>query len=595
MTWSDHLVILPILLPLAAGALSILLDGRVRHGPATVNLLSTLGLLAIAWILAWRTLGPGSLADGAQVVRVYLLGDWPSSFGIVLVLDRLSATMLALSATLSVGALVFSLARWHRMGQHFHPLFQFLLMGVNGAFLTGDIFNLFVVFEVMLAASYGLALHGSGKARVKAGMHYIAVNLVASLVLLIGASLVYAAAGTLGMADLAMRAPLLDERSRTLLEMGGAALSVAFLVKAAMWPLGLWLPAAYSTAAAPIAAMFAIMTKVGVYALLRFGWLLSDSRSPDFFNAQGLMIGGLATIAFGALGALASKETPRAAAFLTMVSSGTLLTVISIGDLSLVSAALYYLITSTLAAGALFCLAELAERDLDEKKPAAEDQGELAVPLLEAYGLQEDEPQDEEVGVPVPAVLAVLGIGFLACTLLMAGLPPLSGFIAKFAILRAMFESGHMGRAWIVTAALMLSGFATLAAMTRIGMRLFWSDAERPPPKVRFIEVAPVAMLLLCCVALTAQAGPAMAYLRGVAEGLSAPSSYIEAVRNAPRMREPLAEPPPLGSRTHQEGAAVAPLIVPALAPAASAPSPASALPAPPAALPSAPAAGGAP
>ncbi|MDD2868524.1 monovalent cation/H+ antiporter subunit D [Neomegalonema sp.] len=576
MTWSDHLVILPILLPLAAGALAILLDGRVRHGPAAVNLLSTLGLLAIAWTLAWRTLGPGSLADGAQVVRVYLLGDWPSSFGIVLVLDRLSATMLALSATLSVGALVFSLARWHRMGQHFHPLFQFLLMGVNGAFLTGDIFNLFVFFEVMLAASYGLALHGSGEARVKAGMHYIAVNLVASLILLIGASLVYAAAGTLGMADLAMRAPLLDERNRTLLEMGGAALSVAFLVKAAMWPLGLWLPAAYSTAAAPIAAMFAIMTKVGVYALLRFGWLLSDQRSPDFFNAQWLMIGGLATIAFGSLGALASREAPRVAAFLTMVSSGTLLTVVSIGDPSLITAALYYLVSSTLAAGALFCLAELAERGLDERKPA-EDQAELAVPLLEAYGLQEEEPQDEEVGVPVPAVLAVLGIGFLACTLLMAGLPPLSGFIAKFAILRAMFETGHTGRAWIVTAALLLSGFATLAAMTRLGMRLFWSDAERPPPKVRVIEAAPVALLLLCCVALTAQAGPAMAYLRGVAEGLSAPSSYIEAVRNAPRMREALAEPPPLGGLFHQEGPAVAPLLVPAppAAPAAPAGAPA--------------------
>lgn len=548
MHWSGHLVIAPILLPLLAGALALLLDGRVRHGPAVLGLLSTFGQLVIAWTLAWRTLGPGSLEDGAQIVRVYLLGDWPSSFGILLVLDRLSATMLALTATLAMAVLPFALARWHKAGQHFHPLFQFLLMGINGAFLTGDIFNLFVFFEVMLAASYGLALHGSGAPRVQAGMHYIAVNLVASLVLLIGASLVYAAAGTLGMADLAMRAPLLDDRSRTLLEMGGAALSLAFLVKAAMWPLGFWLPTAYSAAAAPVAAMFAIMTKVGVYALLRFGWLLSDARSPDFFNAQWLMTGGLITIAFGAIGAIASRETARVAAFLVIVSSGTLLTVISMGDPALIAGGVYYLISSTLAAGALFLLAELAERGLDEKPAAAQD--ELPVPLLEAYGQQdeEEEEQEEEVGVPVPAILAVLGIGFLACTLLMAGLPPLSGFIAKFAILRAMFEIGPTASAWVVTAALLLSGFATLAAMTRVGVRLFWADAERAPPRVRLIEAGPVAALLLCCVALTVQAGPAIAYLRGVAEGLSAPSHYIEAVRSAPRMRPALPEVPPLGA-----------------------------------------------
>ena len=139
---------------------------------------------------------------------VYLLGNWPPPFAIVLVLDRLSALMLLLTALLALPALIFAMARWDRRGQHFHSLFQFLLMGLNGAFLTGDLFNLFVFFEVLLAASYGLALHGSGPLRVRAGLHYIAINLAASLLFLIGVSLIYGVTGTLNMADLAARVPL---------------------------------------------------------------------------------------------------------------------------------------------------------------------------------------------------------------------------------------------------------------------------------------------------------------------------------------------------------------------------------------------------
>src|SRR5690606_37070884 len=154
--------------------------------------------------------------------RVYLLGNWPSQFGIVLVVDRLAALMLLLTAILGCAALVFALARWHRAGSFFHPLLQFLLMGLNGAFLTGDLFNLFVFFEVFLAASYGLALHGSGHARVRTGLHYVAINLAASSVFLIGVSLIYGAAGTLNMADLAARLPLLEPRERMFLEIGAS-------------------------------------------------------------------------------------------------------------------------------------------------------------------------------------------------------------------------------------------------------------------------------------------------------------------------------------------------------------------------------------
>jgi len=183
----DHLIILPILLPLATGALLLMFDDRQRVAKAVINFTATLLLVVIGVLLVSRAAEQG--VDAAAVAS-YPLGNWPVPFGIVLVADRLSAMMVLLTAILGVCALVYSLARWHAAGPSFHSLFQFLLMGLAGAFLTGDIFNLFVFFEVMLAASYGLALHGVGVARVKAGLHYIAVNLAASFLFLVGAALI---------------------------------------------------------------------------------------------------------------------------------------------------------------------------------------------------------------------------------------------------------------------------------------------------------------------------------------------------------------------------------------------------------------------
>src|SRR5690606_18249929 len=177
--WAQHLIILPILVPLISGAALLFIADRQRVAKAMVSLGSTIALALISLLLIGIVAGENSY-DG-----VYLLGNWAASFGIVLVVDRLSALMVALTAILAVPVLIFSLARWHSAGAHFHSLYQFLLMGLNGAFLTGDLFNLFVFFEVMLAASYGLLLHGSGPLRVKAGMHYIVVNLAAALLFLI--------------------------------------------------------------------------------------------------------------------------------------------------------------------------------------------------------------------------------------------------------------------------------------------------------------------------------------------------------------------------------------------------------------------------
>src|SRR4051812_37980280 len=249
----DHLTIAPIVIPLLAGTLMLLIGERRRPLKAAIGIASALLQLAAAILLL--LLADGAIAGtDAAAVRVYRLGDWPSLFGIVLVLDRLSALMLVLTSILGLAALTFSLAHWQRAGAHFHPLFQFQLMGLNGAFLTGDLFNLFVFFEVMLAASYGLQLHGSGWLRVRSGLHYIAVNLLASSLFLVGLAVIYGVMGTLSIADVADKLAHVAARDRGLLHAGAAILAVAFLVKAAIWPLNNWLVPAYAATSAPVAA-----------------------------------------------------------------------------------------------------------------------------------------------------------------------------------------------------------------------------------------------------------------------------------------------------------------------------------------------------
>ena len=327
----EHLIVMPIVLPLVSAALMLLIDERNRSLRAAINVVSTLILLGVAVALLRFADTPTANASGS--VGVYLLGNWSAPFGIVLVVDRLSALMLVLTSILALAALVFSIARWHRAGVHFHVLVQFLLLGLNGAFLTGDLFNLFVFFEVLLAASYGLVLHGSGALRVKAGLHYIAINLATSSLFLIGVSLIYGATGTLNMADLAARIPGIADGDRMLLEAGAAILGVAFLVKAGMWPLCFWLPGTYAVAAPPVAALFSIMTKVGIYVVLRL-WLLlfgGEAGASAYFGGDWLLLGGIATVIFGSLGALASQDLARLAGFNVLVSSGTLLAVICRG------------------------------------------------------------------------------------------------------------------------------------------------------------------------------------------------------------------------------------------------------------------------
>jgi multicomponent K+:H+ antiporter subunit D len=526
-----HLTIAPVVVPLLAGALMVLIGERRRTVDAAVGLASVLVLLTIAITLLLMADGAG-----APTVHVYRLGDWPPLFGIVLVLDRLSALMVLLTSVLGLAALVFALARWHRAGAYFHPLFQFQLMGLNGAFLTGDLFNLFVFFEVMLAASYGLALHGAATARVRASLHYIAINLAASLLFLIGVSMIYGVAGTLNVADLATRIAAIAPEDRALVETGFAILGVAFLTKAAMWPLGFWLPTTYAAASAPAAAILSILSKVGVYAVLRL-WLMlfgDVAGSSAGFGGAWLLLGGLATIAFGSVAVLATQSLARLAGASVLVSSGTLLAAIGVGQVAVTGGALFYLASAVLALAALFLLIELVERG---RAVGAE---VLAV-TREAYGEGEEAGPDEaEVGIAIPAMTAILAMSFMACALLVAGLPPLSGFLGKFAILAPLFDaSGVVAAGWFLLAVLVLSGLATLIAMTRAGIDVFWASPAEAVPRVHVLEIGPVLLLLALCGAMTVQAGPVMDYMQATAQSLHAPQDYVRAVIPAPASGTP--------------------------------------------------------
>ena len=530
---SDHLMIAPVILPLLAGAMMLALGGeRRRNFDATLNVVSTFALVSIAIALLRD-------ADAAPtgMMGVYRLGNWPAPFAIVLVVDRLSALMLLLTNIIAAAAVVFSLARWHRAGSHFHSLFQFLLMGLNGAFLTGDLFNLFVFFEVLLAASYGLALHGSGLARVKAGLHYIVINLAASLMFLVGVSLIYSVSGTLNMADLATRIPAIRADDRALLETGAGILGIAFLVKAGTWPLCFWLPPTYAAVAPPVASIFAILTKVGGYILLRL-WLLlfgDEAAASAQFGGEWLLLGGMATIAFGAIGSLAAQDMGRLAANSVLVSSGTLIAAIGMGQVGVTSGVLFYLISSTLGLSAFFLLIELAERG---REPGAD---MLAV-TREAYGEADEMENAEEFGIAIPATMAMLGVAFLVCALVISGLPPLSGFIAKFALLTAALnpraEDGAVSAAaWALLVMLILSGLASLIAMTRAGINAFWASPDRTVQRVRLIEMAPVVILLILCAIQTIEAGPIMRFVQATAQSLHAPQDYVRGVLGAAAWR----------------------------------------------------------
>lgn len=478
----SHLPLLPILLPLLAGAL--LLFG-VRWGPGThraLAALATLLTLAVALRLAALSL------DGA--VRVYLLGDWPAPFGIVLVLDRLAALLLALTAVLAAASLAHAVHGGDRAGPHFHALFQFQLAGLNGAFLAGDLFNLFVFLEVLLIASYGLLLHGGGPRRARAGLHYVVLNLVGSALFLFAVGLVYAAAGTLNLADLARKVPALGAADAPLAATGGLLLLVVFGLKAALPPLHFWLPHAYTAAAAPVAALFAVMTKVGVYAVVRV-------VAPVFGMepiAPWLLGAALLGVAVGSMGVVAAGGLREATAYLVMVSVGTLLAGVGLGSVAGLGGALYYLVHTTLVSAGLFLLADLIDHD----RP---------------HGTR-------------PAGAGRLGALFLLGAVAAAGMPPLSGLVGKLAILLAAQDSPWAPGIWAV---ILLSSLLLIVGLSRTGIRLFLEGVPAATPGPGAARLAPAALLLGSSPLLVLCGGPFIELTSAAAAQVLDPGAYAQA------------------------------------------------------------------
>ena len=495
----NHWIALPVVLPALTAALLVLLlrtDIRVQR---IVSVASTVLLLA-------TTIGLWSLAAGGP--RAYLIGSWPAPFGIVLVLDRLSALMLLLAALIGFAALLYAVAGWDTRGRHFHALFQFQLLGINGSFLTGDVFNLFVFFEVMLIASYGLVLHGGGPWRLKAGFQYVAINLIASTMFLFAVGLMYGVTGTLNMADLAVKVARLAPGDHALITVSAVLLFAVFAVKCALVPLHWWLPATYSAGPAPAIALFAVLTKVGAYSIIRVHTLVfgADASPISDLLQQLLLPAAVLTLLMGALGVLASRTMLDLASYSVVVSMGTLL-IAAVGlDPRQLAAALYYLLHSTLISAALFLLVDVV----------AATRGDAADRLTPS------------AAVSRPALFGGL---FLLASMAMAGLPPLSGFVGKIVILDSIRGASAAALTWtaiIGTSLLLLVGYA------RAGSTLFWKPAAAvsaaPHVPLRAGPVLIVCCLLGSTLALSIFGGGVMTVLDATAQEVLEPGKYIRAV-----------------------------------------------------------------
>lgn len=504
-----HEVVLPIVLPLVAGAALLLLEKVASRWVPVVSAAAVAAGVVLAALLVRQ-------ADHG-LVHAYLLGNWAAPHGVALALDRLSALMLLVTALVAAAALTYALAgddrRHETPSRHFHALFQFQLMGLNGAFLTADLFNLFVFFEVLLAASYGLLLHGATRERLKASVHYVVFNLAGSALFLVAVSLLYAVAGTLNMADLAVKLPQLAAQNQRLAQSALLMLLVVFAVKAALLPLYFWLTDTYASASAPTAALFAVLTKVGVYAIV---------RATTLFVPAGLVTGAspllsmlaLATLVLAALGALAAVRLRTLVAYLVVASAGTLLLATGLGSESGLAAGLFYLVPSTLVACAWFLLADriaAARGGSDRLQPGQR-----------------------------PAAWAPLGIGFFVAAVAVAGVPPLAAFMGKALLLQAAGTTPWAG--WVV-AGVLSSSLMVMVALARAGSVLFWEQGSGPasgtpdraqdptgqPGLARAATIGALAAVVLCAVA----AGPIARYTAATAAQVFAPQDYVKAVLGA--------------------------------------------------------------
>lgn len=502
----SHWLIAPILLPLLCGTLLVALAKRSPAVQRGVSAIATTASLPIAIGLLITA------ADGNY--RVYEVGDWPVPFGIVLVLDRLSALLLLITAVVASCSLLYAMRGADMEGRNFHALFQFQLMGLNGAFLTGDLFNLFVFFEVLLIASYSLLLHGGGASRTRAGFHYVVLNLIGSTLFLVAVGVLYGLLGTLNMADLAMRISDAPVGDAALLRAGGLLLLVVFALKAALLPLYFWLPGAYDAVSAPVAALFAIMTKVGIYAIIRVFTLVFGPQAgvAADLGAPWIWPLALATLLAAALAVLASSSLRSLIAYLIIVSIGMLLTAVGLFTASGLSAALFYMIHTTTITAGLFLLADM----IGTQRGGMDDRLEPAPPVAQPL---------------------LLGVLFFIGAVAIVGLPPLSGFVGKLMILLA--SRGDPAVAWIWSVVLVAS-LLSLIALSRAGSMVFWktrgpiAGSDTKVTSAGLLSKMPAIVLLSFSVLLVMSGKPVTVFTSATAEQIANPRNYIEGVLGVP-------------------------------------------------------------
>lgn len=494
----SHLILLPILLPMLFGSLLLIGFRWPLWVKRMISLTASFTLLPVAWML----LVQADLGD----IELYALGNWQAPFGIALMMDRLNAGLILLTALLGFCALIFACHGDDKRGPNFHALYQFQMLGINGAFLTGDLFNLFVFFEILLISSYALLLHGGGKNRVKAGLSYVILNLVGSSFFLIGVAILYGVLGTLNMADLAIQVRMLPDEYAPLVSAAGLLLLLVFGLKAAMMPLCFWLPGAYAAATAPVAALFAILTKVGLYAIIRVYTLIYGGEAGLLSDSihQWLWPIGLLTIVIAVVGVLSSRQMQVLLGNLVVLSVGTLLVGISFHSGKGLSASLFYMVHSTLTIAGLFLLANMMAR-------------------------QRGQVGDELVSGPALRQPLLLGGLFFYGSVAVAGLPPLSGFLGKLMLLQSAPSGSATLLFWAV---LLIGGFATIVALSRAGSLVFWKTHERGS----FVApcdpgcLAVTAVLLGCSLLMVVWAQPLYAFFEETANQLLDVPSYLKLI-----------------------------------------------------------------
>ena len=491
------LVPLPLAIPLIAAALSILV-GRWRLAQRLISVAALTAVLGVSIALL-----VGADDDGFVVHRS---GGWSAPLGITLVVDRLAGLMLVVSSLVLLAVMIYAIGQAGQERQRvvFHPVYLVLATGVSASFLTADLFNLFVAFEMMLAASYVLITIGGRPDQVRSGMSYVVISLVASTLFITVLALLYASTGTVNMADLSVRLADLDGGVRAAFAL---ALLVVFGIKAGLFPLFFWLPDSYPTAPGPVTAIFAgLLTKVGVYAIIRTQTLLFDA--PDWMGTV-LLVVAVLTMTIGVLGAIAQDDMKRILAFHIISQIGYMIFGLGLFTVAGLAGAIFYIVHHIIVKTALFLVAGLVDRRAGSSR------------LSEVGGLARTAP-----------ILALL---FAVPALSLAGIPPFSGFLAKFALV----DAGIAASSWWAVGFSLTVGLLTLFSMTKIWSGVFWGEAEEQPrsePRGDHKLGGPIGMigatavLGLASIAVSVFAGLIYDIAERAGQDLLAPERYVGAV-----------------------------------------------------------------